>query len=1224
MSIVSRSRVGVPQPTLRAVATTSRRLTTLHTLGASALAAVLCLPSQPLAAQTTSANVSGAVVDSQGGALPGATVTLTSKTQGNVLTAVTDGEGGFVFTFVRPDSYSLKVAMGGFKTLERSNVVVNANDRFFTGTLTLEVGEMTESVTVLARVSELQARSGERSFTLEGEAMENIAVNGRSMFGLLGLVPGVVPAGMNINTPGQVSDISANGQRANSNNMTIDGVANIDTGNNGGNMATTNLDAVAEFKVLTNSYQAEYGRAAGAQVQAVTKSGTQEFHGSGYWYGRRSGWNANSWTNNRAGIEPADASRNDYGYTIGGPIFIPGHFNADKRKLFFFFSQEFQRRNDPVGERLSRVPTPLERAGDFSQSVDNNGDPFPYVRDYATGLPCNAQDVRGCFQDGGVLGRIPQDRLYQPGLAALNIYPMPNFNGGSGINYRSQAPNDQPRREEMLRVDFQPNDNWRVTGRFMRNTDRQELPYGTTWAGAGSNNLDTIQTTFDNPGKNWMLSATGILDETTSLEISVGSAHNSLTFGVTNPGLRRAAAGLSDMPLLFPSAVQNDYIPDMRFNGGRVGGSAGFFQTDRGPFVNENTTYDAVVNLTKVFGAHTAKAGFYYQHSWKPQSPFASFNSQISFIDDSNNPFDTNFGYANAATGVFNTYRQASKYALPEWVYDNVEFFVQDNWRVSRKLTLDYGVRFYYMTPQWDQTLEASTFIPGEFDPSRAVRLYAPVCVGAFPCSGSDRRGMDPALAGSTPTVANTVDGGFIGQLVPGSGDRFNGSFQAGQGVNDQLASGSVFRVSPRFGFVYDISGEQSLILRGGFGIFYDRPQGNMVFDNIANAPGMLQPQISFGRLQDLDALFAASSVVPTLALTPTQYDFEPPKTYAWNVGLQAKLPGSLTVDAAYVGSESKNLLYQNQINSVPYGARFLPEYQDPTLGPSSTPGQNALTNDLLRPYQGYGTIRLWEFTASSNYHALQLGLNRRFDNGLMFSAFYVWSKALGTSDTDFSQGRPNATEEELRRTDYSYISNDRPHNFVGSFIYQVPDLTDGGLGFLLNDWQISGVYRWTSGAPYPINFSIPGIGAGNLTGSDQNARVVVNGDPGPGSSSDPYRQIANPGAFAPPQPGSDGNESARYVVHGPAIDNLDLSLSKSFRFGDRVRFEVRLDAFNALNHTQFSGVNNTVSFAGLNDPTITNLPYDGNGNLVRENGFGTVSGVRPPRTLQLVTRLTF
>src|SRR5262245_54940208 len=325
----------------------------------------------PALGQTTSASVSDVVQDSQGAVLPGVTVTLTSHTQGNALTAATDGEGRFFFAIVRPDTYSLQASLQGFKTVERTKVVVNANDRLAVATMVLEVGAVTEQISVTARVTELQTNSGERSFVLESEALKNIANDGRSLFGFATLVPGVLPqagnGGTNMSGPAaQVSGFTVNGQRPNSNNMTIDGVANIDTGDNGGNMATTNIDAVEEFKILTNSYQAEYGRAVGGQVQVVTKSGTQSFHGSGYWYGRRSDWNANSWTNKRNGApapvgvgrvtELPDASRNDYGYTIGGPIFIPGTFNEEKKKLFFFWSQEFQRRQDPVAERQSRVP----------------------------------------------------------------------------------------------------------------------------------------------------------------------------------------------------------------------------------------------------------------------------------------------------------------------------------------------------------------------------------------------------------------------------------------------------------------------------------------------------------------------------------------------------------------------------------------------------------------------------------------------------------------------------------------------------------------------------------------------------------------------------------------------------------------------------------------------------------------------------------------------------
>ncbi|MCG6923649.1 MAG: Plug and carboxypeptidase regulatory-like domain-containing protein [Acidobacteria bacterium] len=1176
-----------------------------------------------LEAQTTSASVSGVVGDVQGGRLSEATVTLTSRTQGYSLTTTTDEQGRFVFPIVRPDRYALQASMSGFRTLEQSNVVVSANDDFSAGILTLEIGEMSESVSVFARVAELQTESGERSFALEGEVIENIANDGRSLFGFVKLVPGVAPVNENEN-PIDAYGFSVNGQRRSQNNVTIDGVANIDTGNNGGPMATTNLDAVAEFKVLTNAYQAEYGRAVGGQVQMVTKSGTQEFHGSGYWYGRRSGWDANSWTNKRGpgpAIEPPEASRNDYGYTIGGPVFIPGVFNKDRTKVFFFWSQEFQRRKDPVAERQGRVPTALERQGDFSESVDSSGNPWPYIRDYTTGRPCGPGDTRGCFQDGGVLGRIPQDRLYPPGINALDIYPMPNFAGASGINYRSQTPDDQPRREELLRIDVQATGNWRFTGRYMRSKDLQKLAYG--WLG-GSNVLDDSATTFDRPGRNWMLSATGILDPATSLEISVGSAHNAIDVEMGKPTLRRSAAGLTDLPLLYPDAVQQDYIPTLFYSAGRVGPSAAYYLTGYMPFVNENTTYDVVANLTRVWGSHTGKFGVYYQSSSKPQSAVAPFNSFIVFVDDPSNPFGTGFGYANAATGVFTQYGQASASPYPEWVYKNFEWYAQDNWKATSRLTLDYGVRFYYLTPQWDQTLQASNFLPDRFDFQNAATLYSPVCIGASPCSGGARRGMDPALisAGITPTPENTVDGRFIGRLVPGS-NRFNGAFQAGQGINDTMQSGSAFRVSPRFGFVYDLSGRLTTILRGGFGIFYDRPWGNMVFDQINNPPGLLQPLLQWGRLQDLGA--AAGDPDPTLAMYPTVYDFAPPKVYAWNLGLQQKLSRSIVLDVAYVGSSSKDLLSGEWINAVPYGAKFLPENQDPTRPPSPIAGASALPDDFLRPYPGYGDIGLTDYRGYSNYHSLQTSLHRRFDNGLMFSAFYVWSKALGVNDGDWASVRPAASDEEVRRADYSYVAHDRPHTFVVDFVYQTPRVADGLLGVLANDWQISGIYRWMSGTPYPINFFIPGIGPANLTGSDfrQNARVVVTCDPGSGSSGDPYRQV-DTSCFAPPQTPSDGTESARYFVHGPGVDNLDLSISKAFTLRTRLRFEVRVDMFNALNHTQFSGVNNTVVFASQSDPTILNLPHDADGNLVRYNGFGSIDGVRPPRRIQLVTRLTF
>jgi len=304
--------------------------------------------------------------------------------------------------------------------------------------------------------------------------------------------------------------------------------------------------------------------------------------------------------------------------------------------------------------------------------------------------------------------------------------------------------------------------------------------------------------------------------------------------------------------------------------------------------------------------------------------------------------------------------------------------------------------------------------------------------------------------------------------------------------------------------------------------------------------------------------------------------------------------------------------------------ARMMRDWQDPTKAASNVPGSTALPNDLMRPYAGYNNIRMWDYSGFSNYNALQAGVTRRFDKNYMYSVFYVWSKALTINNDDFSAGWPFTTDDAtIRHYDYSYAASDRPHNFVLNAIYRTPHVKDGVAGMVTNDWQISGVYRYASGRPYGIGFSIPNISSINLTGSDFGARVVVTCNPGSGSSSDPYKQI-DTSCFAPPQPGSKGDESARYFLHGPAQNNVDLSLSKQFALYKSAKFEFRIDAFNALNHTQFTGVNATANFASLTDHTITNLPYDASGKLVNKNGFGTINGVNIPRTLQLVTRVTF
>jgi hypothetical protein len=506
--------------------------------------------------------------------------------------------------------------------------------------------------------------------------------------------------------------------------------------------------------------------------------------------------------------------------------------------------------------------------------------------------------------------------------------------------------------------------------------------------------------------------------------------------------------------------------------------------------------------------------------------------------------------------------------------------------------------------------------------------LYRPVCIGASPCSGDNRRAVDPRLLvpGFVPGPSNTLASVFIGRLVPNTGKLTNGVLQAGQGLPQGVYKNRGVHFGPRFGFAYDMFGNQSLVVRGGGGMFYDRLQGNSVFDLVQNPPTTIIPTFNYGRMQDIGS---GQVLLAPPALQAFDLEGKVPTSYAFNLGIQYKLPFDSVLDVSYVGTTASHLLTRRNLNVPAYGSAYLAANQDPTLAPSSIPGATALPVDFLRPFPGFGNITYWETSASSNYHSLQTSFNRRFTKGLLLGINYTWSKALGTQWNDLQGingfGAPRIDNNE-RRANYGPMDFDRRHNFNVNWVYELPRFTDSAAaGYLLNNWQLSGIYRYQSGAPYSIGFTIPGISAYTLTGTQTNegARIVLLGDPGSGSSSDPYRQF-NAAAFTAPRPGSIGLESARYFLYRSPINSWDLSLSKEFRIKERVKFEVRLDAFNALNHTQFDAVNATLNVRSLTDLTPTNLPFDANGNLVNRNGFGTISSVRPPRNMQWSARFQF
>ncbi|PYR08099.1 MAG: hypothetical protein DMG00_15730, partial [Acidobacteria bacterium] len=1078
---------------------------------------MLALAPPSVLAQITTGTVTGNVRDAQGGVIPGATVVLISETRGTKSApAVTDEAGNYVFPNVTPDTYTVEITLEAFKTVKRSGIAVSGADRIGVPPLTLEPGAIAETITVVAQSPLVQTQSGERSYAVTSKQIENLPFARNNFTTLTAFTPGVVQTGA-----------SAGGTRlggAGQNNIMMDGISAMDTGNNG-QMLNMNVDAIGEVKILTQGYQAEYGRSSGLQITAVTKSGTNRFRGSGYDIQTNSDWDANSWVNEKNGDPKPKTSTKTLGYTIGGPVGKPGGNN----KLFFFYSHEYR----PVTAAINtgnpiriRVPTALERAGDFSQTRDNTGALFNLIKDPLSTLPCAAGNAAGCFQDGGVLGKIPANRLYPIGQAILSRYPLPNVTQTPGLNYNYEvaAPTtDNLTQQPSIRVDYQLSQKLRFTGKYSGQRARKLITPGSL---QGFNDVQNPYPFITNYGA----TVDYQVNNSTFLEGTYGFIRNQLAGGGSIGGVGAALPGgilvndaanrltsLAGFPLLYPDAgvvdpryyaftTLNDLNP-VWFDGTRINlppafgwgsrivptqtGTAGVGDLPGPPnqlfpgFLNINRTQDVAISLTKVWGSHTSKAGFYNNHSFKAQNtgaggvPNLGFQGYVNFANDTNNALDTGFGFANAAVGVFTQYLQQSKLIEGSMIYNNTEFYLQDNWKVNGRLTLDYGVRFTRQQPQYDQFLQMSNFFADQWSLANAPLLYVAGCSnGAVVCSGNARNAVDPRTGQilTAPGAANTA--AAIGTVIPGTGSLTNGVRKAGDGIADTSYVWPKLVVGPRFGMAYDLTGNQTFVLRAGGGLFYDRPDGNTVFSIPGNPPISTSQDLRNGQLQTLGTGLSTTGVP---ALITFQYNAQVPSSWQWQTGVQMALPWSAALDVSYVGNHGFNRVRAFQggangsvdLNAVDIGAAYLPQNQDPTLGPSSVPGASAYTTNLLRPFRGYSNINEQETRFWDEYHGLQFSLNRRFQNGLAFGTNYNLALSLkGNTGLQFrlqhaADGTISIRDDQAQYETLNENLAMQRHVIKSFAIWNIPGASRfGRVGrYLLDDWQLSGVL--TAGSAY-------------------------------------------------------------------------------------------------------------------------------------------------------------
>jgi len=1238
-----------------------------------ATALVLGMSIPRAAAQLTMGTVLGTVQDAQSAAVPGVTVSLVSEARGTRLPiAISSASGDFVFPNVPPDTYTLEIAHKGFKPVKRTGIAVSAGDRVGLGPVTLEVGAVTDAITVTGEATLLQTQSAERSVTITTAEVQNVPMLSRIFTNLIAAVPGVTGTAQQPTRMGDIQSYSGGNS-----NIMMDGISTMDTGNNA-MMISTNTESVAEVKILLAGYQAEYGRSSGLQITAVTKSGTNRFHGTGFMIMRQSGWNAWNKTDKLNAAPKAYLRQKDLGFTVGGPVGKPGHDN----KLFFFYSHEFDPRHMTVtgGSQVTyRFPTALERAGDFSQTTDNNGNPYPYIKDPLSTNPCSASNTSGCFADGGVLGRIPANRLYSLGLKILSLYPMPNVTTpGLNYNYLGTLPTQSIMSQApIMKIDYQPWTKLRVSGKLSLWEQPATLQTGTL---PGFNDTQVYKKWF----YTWASTVTYSINTTTFVEGTFGHARNDLAgcFGPTTTAAPTfctsslpmdkiaslSGAGLTGLPQLFPdSGVLNksyyafqamESVKPPMWDGTRMGlvptfnswGSRITSSPPNFPFpgwLNTNQTYDYALSATKLRGSHTLKAGLYVNHSFKAQQSLAgTWQGSISFANDTNNSLDSGFGFANAALGVFDNYSQLSKYVEGNYVYNNIEGFIQDNWKVNSRLTLDYGVRLVHQQPQYDELGQGVNWLPDKWSLSNAPVYYLAGCATTAPCSGSNRQAKNPLtgqLLGPNTAVA-------IGTLVPGTGS----PIVNGIPINGLVASGTspvpkttynwpTLWPAPRFGAAYDLTGKHKIILRGGAGLFFDRPSGNTIYSQIANPPNELSETLYYSQFQTMGGL----TTIGAPNLNVYQLNSGYPATWNWHTSVQYMLPFDTMLDVDYTGEHAYNVVQQININTVDIGSAYLAQNQDPTVT-SALPGGAAVTQNMMRSIRGFGSLNQMIPRGFFTSHLLAISLVHRFAHGLQFDVsdsimLKQHGNAYGTTPVARIQHDANgavsyrsdeAQAEELL-TDYIPTR----HTFKGDFVWSIPAVKNLGSGTgqkiikaVTRDWQLSGIWAANTPTAYQLGYSFQnGAGNQNITGSpDFGGRVRIVGNPGSGcNSSDIYHQF-NTAAFLPPAVGSVGLDSGMDYLRGCFQQQFDLALQREFRFGETRRLSFRLDAFNAFNQSHVNGRQTTMTVPSTTDSTIQNLPFDSSGNLIatrsqpRTAGFGMVNSYQAARTLQAWLRFTF
>jgi len=1120
------------------------------------------------AQSSTAGNITGTVRDPQGAVVPKAEITILDERTGQSRTVTANDNGFYNVPSLPAGFYTISTAPAGFKKTVATGVQLHVSENK-TVNLDVQVGQVTETVTVTSESTPVELRSGEVSSLISEKQVTELPLNGRNYAQLALMVPGVSPvtqsgAGGAFATRGtglnSGVDMSVNGNQSNSNLWTVDGVNNMDVGSNRTLLVFPSVDSIQEFRVERNSFSAEYGQAQGAVVNLITKGGSNEFHGSLYEFYRNDSLNANNFFLNRAGQPRPQLKYNNFGGNFSGPIV--------KNRVFFFWSEEWRR--ERRGQVLSaNVPSIAEKTGDFSGVLTGNLPHFP-------GMTCTTPGPNptdpGCFPGN----RIPQNLLSPAGLAFVKLYPDPNTSGFPNWATSQLQPIDT--RQDMIRGDVTITDRMNLMVRYINEKWTHAGAAGNFW---GDSPYPTLTSDWSQPSHSFAVKLTNTLSSRAVNEFQFSIAGNDIIITTSPESMALEEEIASKIPTVFPNQDGSigGAVPSLFWG---AGGYADIWH--QAPWNNREDLYIWKDDFSLVAGSHDLKLGALFSHNFKDEPGVgAGGGNQQATIQGCGEQTGHCIADLLLRDTVLLNYTEIATTEIAEGRWRDFEFYANDTWKVHPRVTLTMGLRYSVFPPAWEKDNRISNFIPS---------LY----------NGVD---FNTGLV----TAEEGIALGFGRALV----NTYKQGWQ------------------PRVGIAWDVFGTGKTAVRAGWGRYMSRSQviedllrltGNPPWTTTVsagsgwNGAGTTLANCPTCRSLDTinpELITNVAGVNPNAGFNAVDPNFRPPESYQWNLTISHELLKDTVLEASYIGNHGLHIWRRNvNRNDIAPNlacrgsacdgsndparlqiARAGMQIISPVTGVVQDQGQLIADN---RSFRGIGNVPTDESNGNSSYHAMQLWLNRRFTNRLAFQAAYTWAHAISdVSLTSFT----NSTSDPFNfNSDRGDADLDRRHTFVSNLVYGLPSFRSWGktANFVLGDWQLNGIASYFGATPIELITGVNTLGTAGAVGQRPNytgAPVYLN-------TGDPTRHL-NPDAFATPAAGQLGT-LGKGSVRGKAITNVDFSMAKNWRFRERYGFQFRAEFFNIFNHANFVGFDTDI----------------------RNGSFGRLTTAQASREIQLGIKFTF